>query len=63
MKRVTYVSGKYSQLGLDDGSRVFIETLPEKVRVKKMILGAIPSKTIWEYKFPFYIRTVGSAWT
>jgi hypothetical protein len=63
VKRVTYVSGKYSQLGLDDGSRVFIETLPEKVRVKKMILGAIPSKTIWEYKFPFYIRTVGSAWT
>lgn len=63
MKRVTYVSGKYSQLELDDGSSVFIETLPEKVRVKKMILGAIPSKTIWEYKFPFYIRTVGSAWT
>lgn len=63
MKRVTYVSGKYSQLRLDDGSSVFVETLPEKVRVKKMILGVIPAKTIWEYKFPFYIRTVGKAWT
>lgn len=63
MKKITYISGQYSQLKLDDGSRIFVETLPEKIRIKKMFIGIIPTKTIWEYKFPFYIRTVGSAWS
>ncbi len=62
MKRVTYVEGQYSQIKLDDGSRVFVEILPEKVRAKKLILGVIPTKTIWEFTFPFYIRTAIEAW-
>ena len=62
MKRVTYVEGQYSQIKLDDGSRVFVEILPERVRAKKMILGVIPTKTIWEFIFPFYIRTAIEAW-
>lgn len=62
MKRVTYVEGQYSQIKLDDGSRVFVEILPERVRAKKMILGVIPTKTIWEFAFPFYIRTATEAW-
>lgn len=62
MKKITYVKGEYSQTKLDDGSKIFIETLPEKIRVKGIFLGLIPTKTIWEYKFPFYIRTVGGAW-
>ena len=62
MEKVTYVKGQYSQIKLDNGSRVFVETLPEVVRVKKMILGIVPTKTIWQFKFPFYIRTVGEAW-
>lgn len=62
MKRVTYVEGQYSQLKLDDGSRVFVEILPERVRAKKVILGVIPTKTIWEFIFPFYIRTAVEAW-
>jgi len=62
MEKITYVAGQYSQLKLDDGSRVFLETLPEKVRIKKLILGIIPTKTIWEFAFPFYIRTAIEAW-
>lgn len=62
MKRVTYVEGQYSQIKLDDGSRVFVEILPERVRAKKMIAGIIPTKTIWEFIFPFYIRTAIEAW-
>lgn len=62
MKRVTYVEGQYSQIKLDDRSRVFVEILPERVRAKKMILGVIPTKTIWEFIFPFYIRTAVEAW-
>ena len=62
MKRVTYVEGQYSQIKLDDGSRVFIEILPERVRAKKMIAGIIPTKTIWEFIFPFYIRIAIEAW-
>lgn len=62
MKRVTYIEGQYSQIKLDDGSRVFVEILPERVRAKKMIAGIIPTKTIWEFIFPFYIRTAIEAW-
>lgn len=62
MKRITYVAGQYSQLKLDEGSRIFLEALPEKVRIKKIIFGIIPTKTIWEFAFPFYIRTAVEAW-
>ncbi|PKL72318.1 hypothetical protein CVV26_02020 [Candidatus Kuenenbacteria bacterium HGW-Kuenenbacteria-1] len=62
MKKITYASGQYSQIKLDDSSRVFVEILPEMVRAKKMILGIIPTKTIWEFVFPFYIRTAVEAW-
>lgn len=62
MKRITYIEGQYSQIKLDDGSRVFVEILPERVRAKKMILGVIPTKTLWEFIFPFYIRTAIEAW-
>lgn len=62
MKRITYVAGQYSQLKLNDGSRIFLEALPEKVRIKKIIFGIIPTKTIWEFAFPFYIRTAVEAW-
>lgn len=62
MEKITYVAGQYSQLKLDDGSRVFLEMFPEKVRIKKLIFGIIPTKTIWEFTFPFYIRTAIEAW-
>lgn len=63
MEKITYVKGQYSQIKLDDSSRIFVETLPEVIRIKKLVLGIIPTKTIWEFKFPFYIRTVGEAWS
>ena len=62
MKRVTYTEGQYSQIKLDDGSRVFVEILPERVQTKKMILGIIPTRIIWKFVFPFYIRTAIEAW-
>ncbi|MEK6690508.1 MAG: hypothetical protein AABY78_04285 [Nitrospirota bacterium] len=62
MKKITYVAGQYSQFKLNDGTRLFIETLPEKVRIKKMVLCFIPTKILWDFSFPFYIRTVGRAW-
>ncbi len=49
MKNITYVIGQYSQFKLDEGVRFFLETLPEKVRIKKMVLGFIPAKTLWEF--------------
>jgi len=62
MKKITYVAGQYSQFKLNNGTRFFLETLPEKVRIKKMALGFIPTKKLWEFQFPFYIRTVEKAW-
>ena len=62
MRRVTYIEGQYSQIKLDDRTRIFVEILPERVKAKKMILGIIPTKTLWEFVFPFYIRTAIEAW-
>jgi hypothetical protein len=56
-RRITYVCGQYSQLKLLDGTTVFVETLPQSLRVSKMVLRSIPTKTLWEYKLPFEIRT------
>ena len=39
-----------------------MEALPNKVTIKKIILGAIPAKTLWQYKFKFYIRTALGPW-
>lgn len=62
IQKITYVAGQCAQLKLVDGTRIFLETLPECVMIKKMIFGFIPTAKIWEFKFPFYIRTVGEAW-
>lgn len=56
-QRITYVSGKYSQLKLLDGSSVFVQTLPQSLKVSRMVLKFIPTGAIWEYKLPFQIRT------
>lgn len=62
MKKITYVSGQYSQFKLEEGGKFFLEALPDKVKISKMIFGIIPTKVIWEFKFPFYIRTTTEGW-
>lgn len=62
MKKITYSAGQYSQLRLNDGTKIFVETLPESIRVKKLLFGVIPTKKIWEFAFPFYIRTAVESW-
>jgi hypothetical protein len=56
MEKVTYVPGRFSQLKLDDRSRVFVRTDSYKVKAYKMLFGVIPTKKIWEFQLPFYIR-------
>lgn len=56
MKQETYAEGKFAQIQLPDGSRYFVETGPVGLRIRKVgLLG--PNQLIWEYTFPFYIRT------
>lgn len=62
LDKITYASGQFCQFKLADGKRLYLETLPEKVRIKKIILGLVPTKKVWEFNFSFYIRTVGEAW-
>jgi hypothetical protein len=61
MKKITYKKGEYSQFVLNN-QRLYLETLPNIVRIKKMIAGFIPTKTLWSYKFSFYIRTIRKPW-
>ena len=59
-ERRVYAPGKYCTLILGDGTKWYLETLPESVRIGKM--GFILSTKLWEYQFPFYIRTAIEAW-
>jgi hypothetical protein len=62
MKTITYKKGEYAQFKLDNGSKFFLETLPNTIRIKKVVLGFIPTKTLWTHKLSFYIRTATGAW-
>lgn len=62
MKKITYKAGEYSQLKLPDSSNIFLQILPHSVKVSKMLFYVIPTKTIWSFNFPFYIRTSDNVW-
>jgi hypothetical protein len=61
MKIIRVNEGKYSEIKLEDGKRYFISVLPDKVTIHPMF-WSIPKKKIWEFTFPFYIRTMFEAW-
>lgn len=62
MKRITYKKGEYSQFRLENGHQYFLETLPQELTIKKMVLLFVPTKTLWSYNFPFFIRTAIEPW-
>lgn len=53
--------GQYSEIKLEDGKKIFLSVLPDRITVSKMAL-LVPTKKIWEFIFPFYIRTAVEAW-
>lgn len=57
MKKETYKEGHYAQIKLEDGTRIFIETLPDEIKMSKMFSWLFSAKTLFSFKFPFYIRT------
>lgn len=61
MKIESLFEGKCAQIKLDDGKRIFISILPDKVTVSKT-WWVFPTKQIWQFSFPFYIRTISEAW-
>lgn len=61
MKINRVIDGKYSEVKLDDGKKIFLSVLPDRITVSTMVLF-IPTKKIWEFIFPFYIRTAVEAW-
>jgi hypothetical protein len=61
MKINRVIEGKYSEIKLEDGKKIFLSVLPDRITVSKMVLF-IPTKKIWEFVFPFYIRTAVEAW-
>lgn len=61
MKQETYKQGQYSQFKLENGKRYFLEALPRVLTIKKMVL-IVPTKTVWSYTLPFYIRTATESW-
>jgi hypothetical protein len=61
MKINRIIEGKYSEVKLEDGKKFFLSVLPDRITVSRMFLF-IPIKKIWEFTFPFYIRTAVEAW-
>ncbi len=61
MKIDRIAEGKYAQVSLEDGNRIFVSVLNDRVTVSKMF-WFFPIKELWDYVFPFYIRTASEAW-
>ena len=61
MKINRVISGKYSEVELEDGKKIFLSVLPDRITISEMFLF-IPIRKIWEFIFPFYIRTTNEAW-
>ncbi len=61
IKILTYSEGKYSTIMLKDGKKYFLSVSPKKIAIYRMIF-IFPFKKIWEFKFPFLIRTSKEAW-
>lgn len=61
MKVNRVIEGQYSEIKLEDGKKIFLSVLPDRITVSTMVLF-IPTKKIWEFIFPFYIRTSAEAW-
>jgi hypothetical protein len=61
MKIRRLVDGKYSEIRLEDGRKVFLSVLPDRITASTMTLS-IPTRKIWEFIFPFYIRTALEPW-
>ncbi len=61
LRTISHKPGEVFMFRLVDGSKLYLETLPQAIRLRKLVLGFIPTKTLWEFRFPFFIRTVGKA--
>lgn len=61
MKINRVIEGKYSEIKLEDNKKVFLSVLPDRITASTMFLF-FPTKKIWEFVFPFYIRTAVEAW-
>ena len=61
MKTSRVGEGKFAEIKLDDGKRIFLSVLPDRITASTMFLF-FTRKKIWEFIFPFYIRTAREAW-
>lgn len=61
MKINRVIEGQYAEIKLEDGKKIFLSVLPDRITISTMVLF-IPTKKIWEFVFPFYIRTSAEAW-
>jgi len=62
VKEITYSRGKYSTIEPADGTRFFLEALPDAITFRKVRFKLVPGAIIWQYRFPFYIRTTLESW-
>lgn len=61
MKINRVIDGQYSEIKLENGKKIFLSVLPDRITASTMLFF-IPIKKFWEYIFPFYIRTAVEAW-
>ncbi len=61
MKIIRVMDGKYSEIELRDGKRVFISVLLDRITASRMFCF-ISFKKIWEFIFPCQIRTTLHSW-
>jgi len=61
MEIIRVMDGKYAEIELGDGKRVFISILNDRITASRMFCF-IPFKKIWKFVFPFQIKTTFHSW-
>ena len=61
MEIIRVMDGKYAEIELSDGKRIFISILLDRITASRMFCF-ISFKKIWEFVFPFQVRTTLESW-
>lgn len=54
--------GEIARFQVPDGSKLFLESMPHSLRLRRAGLIGGKGEPLWEFYFPFYIRTAMGPW-
>ena len=59
---ISHQPGEAFSFRTADGQKLFLESLPEMIRIRRMGILFGKGPNLWDHNFPFFIRTALGAW-